>query len=194
MKQIVIQESILWKHHYENYESLNKLLMNDILQHMKEDPQGAPKSNKLCWRGQKKYLSESQLFKPIHLIVDDWISHYYIQKKFKIKIDYWTNVNEPHSMNVIHNHSAPTSTYSPDLSGVYYVQGKETGDLRFYTHEQLYNLISHSTPYSQHVFYSPNDGDVLLWPSHLHHDVDINISNKKRINIAFNITLNPMEM
>jgi len=39
------------------------------------------------------------------------------------------------------------------------------------------------------IAHEPNDGDILLFPSYLLHEVTINTSAKKRITIGFNIKL-----
>ncbi len=39
--------------------------------------------------------------------------------------------------------------------------------------------------------YHPEDGDILLFPSHLLHSVEPNPEDRERINIAFNISYKP---
>ena len=69
------------------------------------------------------------------------------------------------------------------------MQGKDTGSIKFATHEQMYFMIPPHMPYSKMVAHEPNDGDILLFPSYLLHEVTINTSDKKRITIGFNIKL-----
>ena len=37
--------------------------------------------------------------------------------------------------------------------------------------------------------HEPHDGDCLIWPSYLLHDVDVNRSKTQRISIAFNVSI-----
>jgi ectoine hydroxylase-related dioxygenase (phytanoyl-CoA dioxygenase family) len=39
------------------------------------------------------------------------------------------------------------------------------------------------------IGHDPQDGDCLVWPSYLLHDVDVNRSDKQRISIAFNAVI-----
>ena len=73
------------------------------------------------------------------------------------------------------------------MSGVYYIQGKDTGSIKFATHEQMYFMIPPHMPYSKMIEHEPNDGDILLFPSYLLHEVTVNTSAKKRITVGFNI-------
>jgi hypothetical protein len=45
------------------------------------------------------------------------------------------------------------------------------------------------SPYTGDVYIDPKDGDLFLWPAWVPHEVDVNKSDKQRINIAFNLTL-----
>ena len=44
-------------------------------------------------------------------------------------------------------------------------------------------------PYQNKIGHGPSDGDILLFPSYLQHDVDVNLSNRDRITIGFNVVL-----
>ena len=183
--KIPLQETRLFQYRYPEWEKLKNKLMPEINKHYADDPKGLPGTNSLCWRGIKKYTHEPDLLKPINDIVSGWLSHYFPGSHFSANINYWTNVNKPGSLNMIHNHVMA----SCHLSGVYYVQGVDTGAIRFYTHEQLYNLIPTGMPYGNKIGHAPSDGDILLFPSYLQHDVDVNLSKKNRITIAFNVIL-----
>jgi|TARA_R100000963_G_scaffold32308_1_gene23935 uncharacterized protein (TIGR02466 family) len=183
--KIPIQETKVFQYRYPHWEKLNSKLLPEIYQHNMDDPDGLPATNPLCWRGIKKYKSEKDLLKPISEVVSGWLAHYFPGKKFRADVNYWTNINRPGSLNMIHNHVMS----SCHLSGVYYVEGETTGAIRFYTHEQLYNLIPDGMPYANKIGHAPSDGDILLFPSYLQHDVDVNLSTKNRITIGFNVIL-----
>lgn len=160
-------------------------MLPEINKHYIDDPKGLQGTNPHCWRGRRQYKCEKEILQPINDIVSGWISHYFPGDHFNADVTYWTNVNKPGSINMIHNHVMA----SCHLSGVYYVQGINTGAIRFYTHEQLYNLVPDGMPYSNKIGHAPSDGDVLLFPSYLQHDVDVNLSKDNRITLGFNVNL-----
>lgn len=183
--KIPLQETRLFQYRYPQWKKLNEKLMPEIKRHQMADPKGLRGGNARCWRGIKEYKNQKDLLKPINVVVSGWLSHYFPGDYFSAHVNYWTNVNKPGSLNMIHNHVMA----SCHLSGVYYIQGENTGAIRFYTHEQLYNLIPDGMPYQHKIGHAPSDGDILLFPSYLQHDVDINLSPKDRITIGFNVTL-----
>lgn len=99
----------------------------------------------------------------------------------KIKWDYWTNVNEPGSINVLHTHVADSFT------AVYYVQGKDTGALRFVNPANTLNNVNVRSPFSRDCLVFPGDGELVLWPGWIPHEVLRNESDRQRINLAFSI-------
>jgi hypothetical protein len=183
--KIPLQETRLFHYYYPDWKQLNKLIVPEIKQHKLDDPKGLPGTNDLCWRGIKTYTHEEDLLKPIKVVVSGWLTHYFPKDHFDANINYWTNINKPGSVNMIHNHVMA----SCHLSGVYYIQGTNTGAIRFYTHEQLYNLIPDGMPYAHKIGHAPSNGDILLFPSYLQHDVDVNRSSVDRVTIGFNVIL-----
>jgi len=185
VSRIPLQETRVFYWRYPQWKSLKDKLLPEIIEHQKETPEPWRRSNDLCWRGSKEYECEESLLEPVGMIVTSWLENYLPKKLFDIEINYWTNINKPGSTNMIHNHVMA----SCHLSGVYYVQSENTGAIRFYTHEQLYNLIPDGMPYQNKIGHSPSDGDILVWPSYLHHDVEVNLSSQDRINVAFNVNI-----
>jgi uncharacterized protein (TIGR02466 family) len=185
VSKIPLQETRLFYWRYPQWKKLKDKLLPEIFEHQADNPNTLIGSNDLCWRGRKEYECQQDLFEPIGMIVTCWLENYFPNKLFDINIEYWTNINKPGSTNMIHNHVMA----SCHLSGVYYIQAENTGAIRFYTHEQLYNLIPDGMPYQGKIGHDPHDGDLLIWPSYLHHDVGVNLSTQERINIAFNATV-----
>ena len=185
VSKIPLQETRLFYWRYPGWEELKKKLLPEILQHKEETPEALVGTNNLCWRGRKEYVNQKDFFIPIAKLATAWLENYFPNKLFTVDINYWTNVNKPGSSNMIHNHVMS----SCHLSGVYYVQAVGTGAIRFYTHEKMYNLIPDGMPYQHKIGHNPSDGDILLWPSYLHHDVEPNLSSHDRITIAFNINV-----
>lgn len=93
----------------------------------------------------------------------------------------WFNVNDPGSVN--HPHCHPGNY----LSGVVWFQSTGTGSLEFMSHNYLYKITHSTWPYHGTSIYEPADGDVMIFPSYLLHQVNKNTSNIQRISMAFDI-------
>lgn len=113
-----------------------------------------------------------------------------VKKKLRIQ-DMWANINTGlNSWNARHIHGGV-------LSGVLWISAPEgSGDIVFDNPIPLeywtQNLIdTHSTEINNtntsQVTYAPQERTCLLWPSYLHHMVEPNRQNVKRISISFNI-------
>jgi uncharacterized protein (TIGR02466 family) len=151
-------------------------------------------TNEHCWRSEKKFDNIEWLLKEITDKVFKAVNYYSskdnvfsdafknIDKK-QLKIHYWTNINPPGSRNVLHSHK------SAIFSGVYYIQGSETGSLRIINPANILGDCNNLSPYTRDFYYDPKDRDLILWPSWLPHEVEVNKSNKERINIAYDIVL-----
>lgn len=183
----------IWISHVPDNQDLNRNLITSILNHQKNNPQIDSMANPGCWRG-------SSDFKGIETIIDNAIGMlksihmHYIHtgapctnianfSKEKFSVDYWANINAPGSTNAIHSHS------KWHWSGVYYAQGKSTGDIAFYSNQYLNQQTSIGLPFGQSFTVSPEDGMLIIFPSYLFHEVLRNESDKDRINIAFNIKI-----
>ena len=101
----------------------------------------------------------------------------------------WAIINEKGAWNQKHQHS------NSDISAAYYVTAHEDcGDIVFYDPRP-------ARVYKQPIAKSPNKlngtvntikpeaGMLVLFPSYLDHSVNPNISDKKRVVISFNLSL-----
>jgi len=173
----------------DNFEEINKALLPEIKKH-REENKSLPMSNDKCWRGMRQYNSEKPLLESIDILCSRFHSDFMKDKKeTDRRTVYWTNVNEKGGRNMFHHHAMGTNGQSTELSGVYYVQGKGTGKIIFRTHYHMENQISPYMPYSMSPSYEPNDGDILMFPSYLLHEIEPNPSEEQRITIAFNVSL-----
>lgn len=158
------------------------------------DKPTASETNDLCWRSEHRYTNIDWLLKAITTKVFDAIN-YYSQRdqifaqsfknldKSKLQIFYWTNINQPYSRNVMHSHKTAI------FSGVYYLQGTDTGSLRIINPANMLSECNNYSPFTRDFYYDPKDRDLILWPSWLPHEVEVNKSNKERINIAYDVIL-----
>ena len=111
-------------------------------------------------------------------------------KPEKIKITgMWSVINKKNSYNVRHFHP------KCNLSAAYYVKAKENcGKIKFFDPtdqksmqsppKKVLNVLS-----SEVVNFVPEEGDLLIFPSYLHHSVEENLSKDERIVISFNIQI-----
>jgi uncharacterized protein (TIGR02466 family) len=106
-----------------------------------------------------------------------------IPKSDKANIKIWANINSFGSRNTFHTHR------DDEFSGVYYVQSNDTGDLRFANPANVLGDCSRTSPFTRDFSFVPQDRDLILWPSWMPHEVEPNLSQQSRINLAFNIRI-----
>ena len=100
----------------------------------------------------------------------------------------WININPKCGFNRPHVHPGAT------FSGVYYVKCKTNGSgivfqhpaTNFQYHINPDTLIEYNEFVSATARYTPNEGDLYIFPAYLVHYVEPNRSNDDRISIAFN--------
>jgi uncharacterized protein (TIGR02466 family) len=146
-------------------------------------------SNDGCWRSTVKYDNIDWLLDGVKILTENAIDYYSsLDSTFKnhitknhISIDYWSNINKPASRNVLHSHVADT------FAAVYYVQGSKTGPLKFINPANVLNDCNSVSPFVREVLVHPHDGELILWPAWVPHEVEVNKSNRDRMNIAFTI-------
>tara|TARA_B100001939_G_C16936471_1_gene616225 strand:+ start:469 stop:1107 length:639 start_codon:yes stop_codon:yes gene_type:complete len=182
-----------WWSMLPDFEKINAQLLEEILCHKSEEPETRALSNPGCWRGHRDYRSWPYIrdfiihkLKIIHrhyigigapcTALDDFPNE-------RFEFQFWTNVNEPGSNNIIHSHS------KWHWSGVYYIQGRDTGKIAFYSTPYLNQQITRGLPFGQSFTVEPVDGLLLIFPSYLLHEVLINPSKRQRINLAFNVKI-----
>ena len=90
----------------------------------------------------------------------------------------WFNFNYENCYNVQHTHPGCV------LSGVIWVQTPEDQPITFSCYDE-FSRASYENRTNES--FSPKEGQLLLFPAHLPHRVDINRSKNTRISISFNI-------
>ena len=116
-----------------------------------------------------------------------------IKKSVELRGHAWININKPGAYNVKHDHPGC------DLAGVLWVKApKNSGEIVFEAPNQFqafkeiksYNdEFKNSCNVDQNYYFPPNEGTMLVFPSHLPHQVNENKSNEDRISVSFNIRL-----
>lgn len=147
-------------------------------------------SNRGCWRSYFKYNNLDWFMDELKLLVNEAGVHYqqmdpiYKEKTTHFiapEIKYWTNINKPGSRNSLHDHRLY------HYVAVYYLQGTGTGDIVFSNPSNVLEGCNPYAPFVSPIAFSPNDGDLYLWPAWLPHETEVNTSDRHRINIAINI-------
>lgn len=154
-------------------------------------------SEKNCWRGHPKF-DDNFLNDLILTAFDAYVNslpnsalltkNEHPSQRFDLDvpvIHYWANVNSKSGYNIAHTHVGSV------VSGVIYLQATETGMIEFYPVNYIYKTNHPCWFYDGSMQYSPEDGDIILFPSHLLHSIEPNPMDKERINIAFNVSYKP---
>lgn len=171
-------------------------LKEEALARQKADPAGMMFTNEGCWRSSFEYDNIDWLLKELAQTLGQAVGYYsqtdplFPQKApfyGQPEIDYWTNINEPNSKNSLHSHG----TYH--FVGCYYIQATGTGDLVFHNPANLLEECNPNGPFVSRQAFTPKDGDLIVWPAWVPHEVEINFSSQQRINIAFNIRFRPTD-
>ena len=169
-------------------------LLKHVLDHKKTNEESLVASNPGCWRQRCAYPNMGWLMDALTNLLHSTIKYYsdvdFVFNKLsetikKTDIEAWVNVNSIGAGNTLHSHKGVS------FACVYYLQSKDTGNLVF---SNPANILSHDchtlSPFVHPKAVVPDDGDLIMWPSWVPHLVEPNMSDKDRINLAFNIRLN----
>ena len=184
----------IWATKIEGYEKINDEMLAYIFNLQKKDPFGVLKSNFKGWHSNDFNMKDpgpinfiTSIKNNLNTLINDMNWDLNIQS---VKISsMWAIINEKGAWNQKHQHS------NSDISAAYYVTAHEgCGDIVFYDPRS-------ARVYKQPIAKSPNKlngtvnsikpeaGMLVLFPSYLDHSVNPNISDKKRIVISFNLSL-----
>ena len=179
-----------------DYENINIELLKYIYESYENDKEGVERSNVIGWHSKSFKFEKGNVphnfIKSIHTYVKEVIANGYGWKYVQEKIgvtEMWAIINKKNSFNTLHNH---TNCY---LSVVYYVKAPNNcGSIQFYDPNEVkkYRHPEIETRTELSAFgYSikPKEGNLLIFPSYLYHDVGKNLSDKDRIIISFNVDI-----
>jgi uncharacterized protein (TIGR02466 family) len=116
----------------------------------------------------------------------------YLNNIMKLKMDFqfttsWVTKTLPNGYSQKHLHA------NSFLSGVYYPKGNKNFNIKFYKGRNFWDCWDIDTTEintlnaAWYNFNIPEDNVLILFPSHLLHSVEKNLSNEIRYSIAFNI-------
>jgi uncharacterized protein (TIGR02466 family) len=166
-------------------------MIKEIKNIQAEHPAGVDRTNSECWRWNNPCTNIDWLMPHIMRMLDNAVKFYNSEDKVfssineldLVQVDYWANINKPKSRNTLHNHK------TAQFSAIYYLQAEDTGGLVFYNAADIMSDCNASAPFTRQYRINPRDGDLLLWPAWVPHEVETNFSNKERINLAFDIKI-----
>lgn len=170
-------------------EDQRLLLIDELKEVQNKNPNGIGFTNAGCWRENSPCKDIQWLLTELNELIYTAVKFYSANDYFfnsvfdikKLEIEYWANINLPNSRNSFHTHR------NSSFSAVYYIQASNTGCLRFTNPANVMGDCNPSSPMTRDFVINPTDGDLLLWPSWIPHEVETNFSDKERINLAFNI-------
>lgn len=173
---------------------------NDVKEHLidyaynlkKQQPDSKKLSNRGGWQSSCFTLNDENDL--VHDLIMKCITSFpTLKESVNLNVAAWININKQGDYNIKHMH--PTS----DLSGVLWVKCPDNcGKIEFESPLvfQTFNQVECYTDKLKdeynvdHTYYfNPKEGRILVFPSHLSHQVYKNESNDDRISISFNIRL-----
>ena len=185
----------VWTIQLENFRMINEEMYNFIKESQNKDQKGIKKSNNKGWHSKDfnmKEIETQNFIKNISPFIEKVITDMNWEKdKQSVKIsNMWAIINTGGSTNSRHQHGNST------ISGAYYVRAPENcGDIVFYDPRPapvFYypTAVSSNFLNAQVNSITPKEGALILFPSYVDHSVNENLSNKERIVISFNVTIN----
>ena len=130
----------------------------------------------------------------IEKIVDDAINNYvllddtyksWVEKTEMSKqtLGMWIGIKQPKQRVTLHEHKRSM------LSFIYYLKATDSGDIIFRNPSNTMAECNVLSPFVRPLSHPPEDGDLILFPSWIPHEVEVGLSDKKRITVAGDIDL-----
>ena len=180
----------------KNYEDLNKELLKYIYELKENDQEGIKRSNVNGWHSKNFKIEKGNtpynFIKSIHgyvkEVIVDGFGWKYIPEKVGIT-EIWAIINKKKTFNQSHNH--PNSY----LSAAYYVKAPTNcGDIHFYDSNEVKKFYKPPTDNLTELSTTgfaikPEEGNLLVFPSYMYHDVGSSLADEDRIVISFNVDI-----
>ena len=174
----------------DNFDDYKDQLIKETYKERDEDPVGRSVSNIGGWQSNQTHIIDCKS-ETLKNIIMSSVSKLPMSGNLSCTIEGWKNINEPGNFNVPHCH--PIS----DLSGVLWIKApKNSGNIVFESPE-IFNRYKELDSYSDEFrydsnvymtyYFTPKEGNILIFPSNLQHEVKENKSNEDRISYSFNI-------
>ena len=176
----------------DNFDDYKDQLIKETYQERDKDPIGRRVSNRGGWQSSLTNIRNCKS-ETLNDIIVSSVSKLPILKGVAAAVSGWKNINEPGNFNISHSH--PRSHFS----GVLWIKTpKNCGNIVFESPE-IFNRYQELDSYSDEsrlnsnnymtYYFTPKEGNILIFSSDLRHEVKENKSNEDRISYSFNIRL-----
>ena len=180
----------------ENFKKIQSELIDFVYNEESENPIGQLFSNRGGWQSNPFYhQNDNLLFSTLNKEIESYFSDSSIFRE-NLKISYtglWLNINKSGDYNSWHCHP------NCDFSGVFWIEvPADGGNINFASpHEfvehksfKIYNSrVTDEFNYAEGYRVAPSSGTILVFPSHLYHEVLPNQTRKDRISASFNLKI-----
>ena len=176
----------------DGFDEFKNNLIDYAYKLREEDPKGFKISNRHGW--QSKGFDLTDMNDLLHGTILQGLSSFSsVKNTTEMRASAWVNINSPGAYNRLHSH--PNS----HLSGVMWIKSpKDCGVISFdnpnghhtYAEINSYDQKFNDKYFIHHSYWLPPiEGRMIIFPSHLQHEVEENKSNEDRISVSFNVTL-----
>ena len=181
----------------DGFDEFKNNLIDYAYKLKEEDPKGFTISSRRGW--QSKGFCLSDMNDLLHATILRGLSSFpSIKNTTEMRASAWININGPGAYNSLHSHP------NTDLSGVMWIKApKDCGSISFVNpndHSTYNEIYSYTQEFKDQFFIHhaywlpPIEGRMIIFPSHLKHEVKENKSNEDRISVSFNVNLtNPTQ-
>ena len=184
--------TIIHQFDVNGFDEIQNQLIDYAYQFKNKNPEGVKISNNGGWQSPSFDVNDENDL--LQSFIINCLSNFpNIDKSINFDVDAWININKPGDYNTKHYHP------NCHLSGVLWVKTpEECGRIQFqspvefqtYTEVKSYTKeFKNSNNYFHTYYFLPIEGRMLVFPSHLQHEVLENKSNEDRISVSFNIDL-----
>ncbi len=200
MNIINLNSTPLWQTDFADFAQYKDEFLSIVEEYIQENPEGDSISNIGGYQS-PKLLHQKQGMNPLLEVISSMSHRACLDLNIKDIViaitETWVNVNKRGAMNVEHAHG-------DILSGVFYLKlpkDENKGSLYFRNKNVVpswdaYNLIGRGDRNeftAEVVKMNPEEGQIIIFPSHVMHGVQPHFSDDDRISISFNITAIPKE-
>ena len=180
----------VWSTLFDDRESLNATLLEQIYRLRDQDPAGVENTNVRGWQSPNNVQSLPE-FEPLNLrilqVCQRIAESQHFHPDLALQHEAWVNINPPGASNKIHFHA------NCHFSGIYYIDLKppECGSIFFRDPRVASRMLTYPTTQpteftSDEVRMDPEAGRMYVFPGWLEHGVEENRSDQDRVSIAFN--------
>ena len=185
--------TIFHEYNFNKKDFKKNKLINFCFLEKKQNPKDLKRSNRGGWHSRIYNINEDNLISELLKKGLGKSVFTTLQETLKVNVDYWIMINSPNTYNSYHTH--PNS----HLSGVLWIKApKKSGDLKFVNpncFEKFVELKCYVEKFKldtneyEASNYTPIEGKMITFPSHVMHEVQPNKSKHDRISVSYNITL-----